>query len=227
MKRSLPLIVLFAALLLASLAILRQTIWAPQPQNVESRIEPMTVTEPIETEAAAEAEPGDKEPAPLRRRSIVIFFPATDLPGLVGEPREIFETATPGDRVKQIVADLISGPATEQAMRALPGGTRLKQVYVLDDGTAYLDFSPDLRQGIGGGSTEELLTIYAIVDSVALNVPEIRRVGILVNGEPLETLNGHVDLRQPLRPDLSWIVGETVPNVVRDRRSGRRGARPA
>jgi spore germination protein GerM len=88
----------------------------------------------------------------------------------------------------------------------VPPGTRLRQIYVLEDGTAYVDFSVDLRDGISGGSMEEILTVYSIVDSVALNVPEIQRVGILINGEPVESLNGHLDLRYPLSPDLSLIV---------------------
>jgi spore germination protein GerM len=95
-------------------------------------------------------------------------------------------------------------------MRALPPTTRLRQVFVLEDGTAYLDFSPELRQGIGGGSEEEILAVYSIVNSVAINIPEIRRVGILINGRPVPTLNGHLDLRRPLRPDFKLILGSTI-----------------
>ena len=95
-------------------------------------------------------------------------------------------------------------------MRALPAGTRLRQVFVLDNGVAYLDFSADLREGMGGGSMEELLTVYAIVDSVVLNIAEIDRVGILVNGRPVATLNGHLDLRRPLPPDYSLILGSII-----------------
>ena len=68
--------------------------------------------------------------------------------------------------------------------------------------------SVDLRDGMSGGSMEEVLTVYSIVDSVALNVAEIRAVGILINGKPVESLNGHLDLCQPLVPDLSLIVDE-------------------
>jgi hypothetical protein len=57
-----------------------------------------------------------------------------------------------------------------------------------------------------GGSAEEIYTVYAIVNSVALNIPEIRRVGILVEGQPVETLNGHLDLRHPLPPNLSIVA---------------------
>ena len=68
---------------------------------------------------------------------------------------------------------------------------------------------------IGGGSTEEMMTVYAIIDSVTLNIAEIRRVGILINGQEIDSLNGHIDLRHPLPPDPSLIVGEVVPDIVR------------
>lgn len=166
----------------------------------------------------AAAEPGDASiedeatapDQPLRTATVEVYFPSAVDDGLVGEFREIFDTATPGDRVKQIIADLISGPTTAQCMRAVPPGTRLRQAYVLADGTAYLDFSSELTEGIGGGSMKELLTVYSIVDSVAFNLREVQRVAILVNGRPIETMNGHLDLRRPLNPDARMILGSIV-----------------
>jgi spore germination protein GerM len=152
---------------------------------------------------------GSDEDAPsdvMRHLHVLIYFPATEGDGLSGEPREIFLTKAPGDRAKQVLAELIAGPTQPTSLRALPHGTLLRQVYVLDDGTAWVDFSRDLRVGLGGGSAGELFAVYAIVNSVALNIPEIHRVGILIDGEPVETLNGHVDLRRPLPPDTSVIV---------------------
>jgi hypothetical protein len=81
-------------------------------------------------------------------------------------------------------------------------------VYVLEDGVAWVDLTEELERGMRGGSAEEILAVYAIVDSIALNVPEIRRVGILVGGRPVETLSGHLDLRRPLPPDRSFIARE-------------------
>jgi spore germination protein GerM len=164
-----------------------------------------------QTTDIAEEEGVDDDPTePLSRHTVEVYFPSTQGNGLVGEYREIFETVTPGDRAKQIIADLISGPTGDAALRAVPSGTLLRQAYVLDNGVAYLDFTGDLADGIGGGSMQELLTIYAIIDSVALNVDEIKRIGILIEGEPVETLNGHVDLRRPLPPDRSLILEPTV-----------------
>ena len=118
--------------------------------------------------------------------------------------------ATPGDRAKQIIADLISGPDNDGSLRALPPATRLRQVFVMDNGVAYLDFSAELREEMGGGSMEEILAVYAIVDSVVINIVEVDRVGILVNGRPVATLNGHLDLRRPLAPDYSLILGSMI-----------------
>ncbi len=162
-----------------------------------------------------EADVEEPSVSPLPRNSVEIYFPSALKNGLVGEFREIFATSSPGDRAKQIVADLISGPTSPEALRALPPDVRLRQAYVLDSGVAYLDFNAALTESVGGGSMEELLVVYSIVDSVVLNIPEIKRVGILVNGQPLETLNGHIDLRHPLPADHELILGSIVVMQMR------------
>jgi spore germination protein GerM len=164
----------------------------------------------VTEETVAVSEESESAQAPLPRSTVEIYFPSSEHDGLVGEYREIFEISNPSDRVKQIVADLISGPEGPNALRALPPATRLRQAYVLEDGVAYLDFSAGLTEGIGGGSMEEILAVYAIVNSIVANVPEVRKVGILVNGRVLATLNGHLDLRRPLPPDYSLIVGSII-----------------
>jgi hypothetical protein len=37
-----------------------------------------------------------------------------------------------------------------------------------------------------------------------VNLPAITRVKILVDGKEVDTLAGHVDLRQPLARNLTW-----------------------
>ena len=160
------------------------------------------------TDEAAPDEQAETSLDPLPRRTVDIYYPSTVADGLVAEPREIFDTATPGDQVKQIVTDLLSDPSTDRARRAVPAGTRLRQVYVLDEGVAWLDFSSDLTDNLPGGSMSELLTVYAIVDSVVANVPNVRRVGILIEGHQVETLNGHLSLKQPLKPNYGLVLDD-------------------
>lgn len=177
--------------------------------------------------ADAPEETATREPAPeageepirstIPRVEVTLWFPSSAGDALVGEPGEIFSTTDPGARAKQIVTALLAGPQTIGAMPALPSETTLRQVYVLDDGTAWIDFSSQIRRGLGGGSSDERLAVYSVVDSVAFNVPEIGRVGILVDGNPVETLNGHLDLRRPLPPDRSLLTG---PGIVGASESG-------
>jgi spore germination protein GerM len=182
--------------------------------DAPSAAEPLEADETAEDDSApatdTDTDTEDNADKPLRTATVEIYFPSALSDGLVGEFRQIFDTVTPGDRAKQIIADLISGPTSDDCLRAVSPSTRLRQVYVLSDGTAYLDFSSALTEGVGGGSMTELLTVYAIVDSVAFGVREVRRVGILVNGRPLETMNGHLDLSRPLKPNSRLILGSIV-----------------
>jgi spore germination protein GerM len=136
------------------------------------------------------------------KTTVTLYFPSAAGDTLAVETREIVETKLPADRGAQIVAALIDGPKSDKALPVVPEGTTLRRLWVERDGNAYADFSEELASGAIGGSTDEILTVYAIVDSLTSNVPEIRRVAILVAGRELETL-GHLDLRRPLPPDLS------------------------
>ena len=210
----------------ALIALLLCAVWgcsSPEEADTPSTTQaPEDSVEPTTEDVTDASEPAIEVDAdqPLRTATVEIYFPSARSNGLVGEFRQIFDTATPGDRAKQIIADLISGPTSGSCLRAVSPNTRLRQVYVLSDGTAYLDFSSGLTEGIKGGSMSEILTVYAIIDSVALGVREVNRVGILVNGRPLETMNGHLDLRRPLKPNPRLILGSVAAGTGAPRVTG-------
>ncbi|MBK8594397.1 MAG: GerMN domain-containing protein [Holophagales bacterium] len=58
------------------------------------------------------------------------------------------------------------------------------------------------------GSSEEVGAVQALVLTVTKNLHSVSRVILLVGGEPVETLAGHVDLTHPLLPDLSRAADE-------------------
>ncbi len=154
--------------------------------------------QPGPTPEGGQAEAAEAEVQPLAYLKVTLYFPSADANRLVKESREIFETASPGDRAKQILSDLLEGPNGRGALPIATRGVRLRQVYVTAAGIAFADFSSDLRSAIRGGSTDEILTVYSIVNSLVLNIDEINKVAILVEGEECETLSGHMDLRRPL-----------------------------
>jgi hypothetical protein len=52
----------------------------------------------------------------------------------------------------------------------------------LSDGTAVVDFSTQLRENHPGSCRREQLTLFSVVNSLILNVSEIDRVKILIDG---------------------------------------------
>jgi germination protein M len=169
----------------------------PQP-------EPIAASPP---ESATVAAP--QETAPLAKATVTLYFPSAAGGMLAVETREIVDTKRPADRGAQIVALLLDGPKTEGALPAVPPGTTLRQLWVRDDGNAYADFSEELLAGANAGSADEILTVYAIVDSLAANVPAIQKVGILIAGRERDTF-GHLDISRPLLPDLTLAA---APNA--------------
>jgi hypothetical protein len=163
------------------------------------------------SEPAAPGEPSasTEESGAPTGREIVLFFPSSGGELLHGEKRTVLPIGAPEDRAKQCLEELIKGP-NPPLLAAIPDGVRLRQIYLLADGTAFVDFSGEMLAH-RGGSLGELQTIYAIVDTLAANVGEIRRVGILVNGRPRETLAGHVDIEQPLPADYQYVDPESRP----------------
>jgi spore germination protein GerM len=97
------------------------------------------------------------------------------------------------------------GPAPSPYVSVIPKGTTLRAFYVTGRGDAFVDLSPEITTAHPGGSLTELLTVYAIVNAVTANLSAVQRVQLLVNGKEVETLAGHVDVRQPLAGDTSLV----------------------
>jgi len=136
---------------------------------------------------------------PRQRREVVLFFAAPQGTHLVPETREIDDCREQLPCLRAIVEELTHGPVGELAP-IVPGQTLVRDLSLAGD-TVTVDFSRDLVDGHPGGSAAELLTVYGLAETFAANYPAVRQVRILVEGAPVETLKGHVDLRQPVPAD--------------------------
>jgi spore germination protein GerM len=130
-----------------------------------------------------------------------LYFADARNPFLVAETRVIVDPGGSTALGRQIVEELIAG-STEGKLPTVPTGTKLRSFFVLDDGTAAVDFTPALRENHPGGCRLEQLTLFSIVNSLVLNVPEISRVKILIDGAETQTLTGHLALEFPLTADM-------------------------
>jgi spore germination protein GerM len=149
-------------------------------------------------------------PAGERRISVRLYFEAPDTGGLLPEERQV---PLSGDLARQLhtVLEELARGSTTGLLPTLPPQTKVLEVFVSARGIAYLDFSPEVRQGVAGGSRAELLAVYSIVNSVAVNFPAVKKVQILVDDRPVPTLAGHIDLSRPLPPDLTFLALPSPP----------------
>ena len=133
-----------------------------------------------------------------------LFYGSADGQALVAVRREVplADGVVPQGRAI-LMAQL--QPAPEPHVSVIPDGTALRAFYITDRGDGFVDLSGEASSRHAGGSSTELLTVYAIVHAVTANLPSIRRVQILIDGREADTLAGHVDLRRPLEPNLSLV----------------------
>jgi hypothetical protein len=116
--------------------------------------------------------------------------------------------------LRATVDALVRGPAAG-GFPVIPAGTGLLNVRVEED-LAILDFDRQLVDGHSGGSQGELLTVYALANTIAVNFPHLRQIQITVDGAIVETLKGHVDLRRPLLADFTYSKRTIAPVDAKD-----------
>ena len=67
-------------------------------------------------------------------------------------------------------------------------GTRLRSLFLFEDGLAVADFSGEMSRAHPGGAWGERAAVYVVVNSLTFNFPSIRRVKILVDGREADAV---------------------------------------
>ena len=140
------------------------------------------------------------QPVPEEMIEVNLYFSDSQAMYLVSEKRKILPTTS---LAKQVVIELIKGPASSDLYSTIPEGTRVNEVYIADD-IVYVDLSEEVFKNHPGGSSGELMTVYSIVNSLT-EISPIKGVQILVEGNERNSLVGHVDISRPLLRDEDWI----------------------
>lgn len=152
------------------------------------------------TESTA-SPPAASEVRKIRAR---LFFVSEDGTRLVSVDRDVPYGATPAEQAQALVEEqLRDAPAPLHA--PLPAGTSVRAVFLGSAGEAYVDLSKEAATAHAGGSLGELFSVYAIVNTLTVNLPAISRVQLLVDGKEVDSLAGHIDLRRPLTRNDRWM----------------------
>ena len=141
----------------------------------------------------------------VETRSVTLFFESPELV-LVPETRTLVLPRQEAAALSAVLRELLKGSSNASVPRPLPQDSVLRASYLLPDGTAVVDVGgTTLANGWNTGSHSEMMAVYSIVQTLATNFSAVRRVRLIVNGQPAETLAGHIRIDRPLRP-LPYLV---------------------
>ncbi|MBF0103665.1 MAG: GerMN domain-containing protein [Desulfobacterales bacterium] len=142
---------------------------------------------------------------PAGQVDVYLYFLDKDQQYLAGEKHSISGNFSDTyDLGKQLITMLIHGPRLG-LVKTLPKETQLLAFYISDNGIAYVDLSKEVSEFHPGGCYTEYLSIYSIVDTLMLNIKEIKGVKVLINGTESPSLAGHIDLSQLFKVNLLII----------------------
>lgn len=163
------------------------------------------ISRPRPDVASAQPPQPTSAPTPERKITATLFYVAGDGVSLSPLQMEVPFGEPVSTQARYIVEAQIAAPPKGQ-VSAIPQGTRLRALYVNETGDAFVDLTGEIASGHTGGVLDELFAVYAIVNAITVSLPAITRVQLLIDGKEVDTLAGHVDLRQPLAKNLTWVV---------------------
>lgn len=185
---------LFAGLLAAALGVWLVTL-----------VLPGWLADPQPASGVPAAVSGDATPPEARRITASLFYVSPGGDALVAVDREVVYAPSPAAQARRIVEAQLA-PAPEGQISAIPAGAEVRALFLTSRGEAFVDISQAIAANHPGGSVHEALTVYAIVNALTVNLPDVTAVQILIDGREVDTLAGHIDLRHPLSRGLRWIA---------------------
>lgn len=165
----------------------------------------------VSVEAPAVAPPATSEPAAGPKIKATLFFASQDGQRLVGVQQDVPLADGAVAQARALVAALLAATPAAPLATTIPAGTALRGVYLSEQQELFVDLDETVRSKHPGGSMQELLTVYSLVNTLSVNLPTVAAVQILIEGREADTLAGHVDLRRPLRKNDALIVPQESP----------------
>lgn len=161
-------------------------------RGLHRRMQHLAETQAAEEKARREVlAPPISTPTDVKSKAQIFWAVAPDR--IAALEVELPLSADPVQRAKQVLHSLVEDPPTAE-QRTIPADTTLLAFYILPDGTAIADFSDALTSETPSGILSEQNTINSITRTLATNLPSLRRLKILIHGQEVDTLAGHVDL---------------------------------
>jgi hypothetical protein len=128
----------------------------------------------------------------------MLYFADAEGRRLEGEKREVYpDDATREAVVRSLLRELAAGPARSDLHPVVPPTLEVEAVFFDDMGGLFISFGGSSLASRDWGAASELAFVKSIVRTVGGGFPEVRRVTLLVDGEVVESIAGHVACMHP------------------------------
>ena len=124
--------------------------------------------------------------------------------GLAAQARELTRPVEPVERIKMIANEMQRLPTSGLYEPALPAGTEVRGVF-LNEGIVWVDLSQQFLAPPVRSPQLERLVVFAVVNNFMLNDLSLQGVRFMVEGQPIDSAWGWLDLSQPLGADISLL----------------------
>ena len=163
-------------------------------RGLHKRIEHLSESQSTDDQARRDLlKPAISTPTDARTTAKIFWAADTEDASVAPVEVDLALSADPALRAKQVLQALITNPPSPK-QRTLPANAALLSFYVLPDGTAIADFSDAISSEMPSGIQSENMAIESITQTLKNNVPSLRMLKILIHGQEVDTLAGHVDL---------------------------------
>jgi hypothetical protein len=98
------------------------------------------------------------------------------------------------ERVRMVLRTLLHQYSQSPSPHPLPAGSDVRAVYLTPDGLCVVDVNATLADQHRSGMLIEQFTLMSMLETLALNAPQVKRVKVLVDGKERASLAGHADL---------------------------------
>lgn len=144
--------------------------------------------------------------------TLKLYFANETGDGLVEETRSDVYYSSNVSMEKLIMEQLLEGPQTEEAKSAIPAGTKLINVSVVD-GVCYVSLDENFKNQ--DYQVNEAVVIYSIVDSLT-ELSTISKVQISVNGDTSGTYRDNFKLSDMYDRNLDYVVSLEETGVTEE-----------
>ncbi len=146
-------------------------------------------------------------PAPREER-VYLYFGDPGGRRLTGVVRSVENPGDPAAFGRNLLAALVEGPGggrTGSLIPVLDADTEVSAVFIDASQTVYVDLRKNPAAGHTDGVRSEMLSVYAIANTMIVNMDGVQRVRILLGGKESLTFSGHIDITRPLTAQMHLV----------------------